>query len=117
MSHRHTNNMEQPKTLPIDPNAPLPVGLHAVVRRKASVEEAYETALENWQHAWATGTNEEKRKAITALEKAQNEYENFPPAQSRKHPSETVGASKDGALVKLFTPNVGAEPPRKENHE
>ena len=40
-----------------------------------------------------------------ALEKAQNEYENFPPAQSRKHPSETVGASKDGALVKLFTPN------------
>ena len=34
MSHRHTENMEQPKTLPIDPNAPLPVGLHAVVMRR-----------------------------------------------------------------------------------
>ena len=32
MSHRHTENMEQPDTLTIDPPAPLPVGLHAVVR-------------------------------------------------------------------------------------
>ena len=92
------------------PPSVLAVVLHGLVRRKASVEEAYETALENWQHAWATGTNEEKRKAITALEKAQNEYENFSPAQSRKHPSETVGAAKAGALVKPFTPNAPHEP-------
>lgn len=31
MSHRHTENMEQPNTLPIDLEAPAPVGLHAVV--------------------------------------------------------------------------------------
>ena len=68
---------------PANKNEGVPaVVLHGLVRRKASVEEAYETALENWLHAWATGTNEEKRKAITALEKAQNEYENFSPAQS-----------------------------------
>jgi hypothetical protein len=97
---------------PANKNEGVPaVVLHGLVRRKAGAEEAYETALENWQHAWATGTNEEKRKAITALEKAQNEYENFPPAQSRKHPSETVGASKDGALVKPFTPNADSSQP------
>ena len=28
--------MKQPQTLPIDPNAPLAVGLHAVVRRRAT---------------------------------------------------------------------------------
>ncbi len=40
MSHRHTENMEQPNTLPIDPNAPMPVGLHAVVRH-VKQEDAY----------------------------------------------------------------------------